>query len=1181
MSQTNKIDQPNKPVEPFASVTALKAAHVELLEKYREALGTRSVHDDNGSRLRALLPQVKSFIERGRLTGTLIEHEEDRISSQTYLDHWVSVLYRAGLYQEESDQYDATLEEYVLENSPSLDDQQCPYLGLEAFQEQDSKNFFGRTDLVDVMVRKLADEQLIAVVGQSGTGKSSAVLAGLMPSLKSGALPDSRRWRYYPPMVPGANPLLNLALSLKATKEGAAAWVEREVALFKQDPEHLLKLVEAAGNSPAVIVIDQFEEIFTICNDKVLLDHFINNLLRLIQSDKHRHRVILTMRSDFEEQLPRLEALYPLWPQSRIQVLPLSAKELRDAIEKPAEIVGLKFDKGIVDQLVKEIVGEPAGLPLLQFALFELWKKRRRNRVTWEVYDKLGGGAGQALTKSADEFYKGLKTPQKQIVMKRIMLRLAWASEGAEILRNRVRRHELQQAAGTPEQVDEVLRELVESRLVRLTKDELSPDSKESPDDQFEVTHEALIRNWFRLVGWLQDAGEDLRYRVRLRSAAQQWVAYNRDPGGLLGGTLLDVAMSYPDLDKIETEYVNASRLAVEKAEHEQKAAHEREVEQVKALAEERAKSAGRAKAIAAVLAIMLVGVGGMTIYAFRQQRLASQQAALASKSEIEALGQRREAESAKEAAQKAEKDATDDRTKAEIARDEAEKQRKKAETQERLAISREADARLARQAALKAKGEAEVANAQLIIKNNELQIARQQEAANAAMLAEAVAAKDVLLKEKDVFLKEQADALKEKVGLLENLRENFETLKLTQIESNQNNQILERELSRANQALGLSPVFSLDGERFLTVAADNKVRVWDTEAGGVINDLTADSKIVSATMSIDGKRVATADKDGNVLLFDASNGSLIRKFEKLLFASPSDVLFNTEPQKSRITKLILSSDSKKLAALNLTQGSIKVLDVNTGKTLDSIGGSDNPLVNIAFSHDGKLIATTGVDFETKLVKISGNQQIQTQLTTNVCKPSKVEILNYVPSPNLKLEFSLEKVCIAEPGGGLGDEGISLKAIPLAKTPLIAKQDRQAKKIVSLPLPAPEQIQPSTIKTPEVSIRPSPQPKINTGGRAKWSMTINLYKRMEDGSLTQILHLTYSSEEESWGRALEHLTNRGLTKEQIASISDDVNEYGARMSEIAELDSPRLTELAQELVSKVTIKLDLDDLGAK
>jgi energy-coupling factor transporter ATP-binding protein EcfA2 len=454
-------------VVPFPSISSLRAAHGRLLKRHAEI-----------GECRELLDEAEVFIGRGRATGAFLDAEDDRWAGQGLLDYWVAVLYRAGY-----EPPDATLAEFDPTLAPELKDEACPYVGLDAFSEANHRVFFGRRQVVEGLVGWLTEERLLTVVGPSGSGKSSLVLAGILPALKEGGVPGSGDWRYFPAMVPGSNPLANLARLV--APEADAGWIQSQAARFQEDAGALAHLIGQGDERPAVVIIDQFEEIFTLCDAAQVRKAFTDNLLGLIQASPVQHVVILTMRTDYESYVATLPEFHEPFERALKRVPPLSAAELREAIVRPAESVGLKFEEGVVDALLGDILGEPTALPLLQFTLLKLWEKRERNRVTWEAYQRLGGGR-QALANVADEFYEGL-IPEEQATVRYILLRMVRPGEGLEVTSSRIRRQTLYKAGPAPDRVDRVLGRLLEARLVRLTKGD-TPD-----DDQVEVAVTSLL----------------------------------------------------------------------------------------------------------------------------------------------------------------------------------------------------------------------------------------------------------------------------------------------------------------------------------------------------------------------------------------------------------------------------------------------------------------------------------------------------------------------------------------------------------------------------------------------------------------------------------------------------------------------------------------------------------------
>ena len=543
----------------FSSLASLRAAHTDLLKRHRK-------EGDNP----AILTDIEQLMHRGHETGAVLDNEDDRWTAQGLLDYWSSVLYRAGQVEPP----DTTLVEFDVSLAPELDDELCPYLGLEAFQAKNQHLFFGRQWLLEKLLNHLESHQLLVVMGSSGSGKSSVVLGGLLPHLVAGALPSSQDWLYYASLVPGADPLTALARRLKPDDVDAADWVSQQAKAFQSDSFHLLKLLTSEDSQlrdhrSVVLFVDQFEEVFTLCRNDAVRQAFVKNLVNFVQADDRSNRLILTMRTDFESQLMCLPDLSALFERSHIRVTAMDASELRAAIVDPADLVGLKFEEGLVDALLGDVLGEPTALPLLQFTLLKLWDHRERNRVTWAAYRRLGGGR-EALARSADALYDGLIL-EEQVTMKRILLRMVRPGEGLEVTSSRIPYSALFSTGEANDRVARVLRKLIDACLVRLTEGDMPSAA------QVEVAHEALIRNWPRLVDWLEDERIRLRQRLRLTASAEQWEHTNRDSSALFSGVLLEDARGYEDLNALETEFVQTSIQRVEK----QKQNAERTIQQL------------------------------------------------------------------------------------------------------------------------------------------------------------------------------------------------------------------------------------------------------------------------------------------------------------------------------------------------------------------------------------------------------------------------------------------------------------------------------------------------------------------------------------------------------------------------------------------------------------------------
>ncbi|MCA9921699.1 MAG: hypothetical protein KC421_04975, partial [Anaerolineales bacterium] len=270
--------------EPFPSLFALKNAHRDLIAQRRQGV------DD------VWLAAVTQFIERGSATGCLLEDDEARWDAQNLLDYWSN-----ELFHNERKAPDATLAEFDPSTLPRLLDSQCPYLGLDAFNTNNHDYFFGRDKIIKKMIARLQNGRFLAIIGPSGSGKSSTALAGLLPQLQNGALSGSREWTYLPPLMPGAHPLESLANSLVYAAEPAGPIVEQ----LAQSPTYLADRLDEIAPNGAVLIIDQFEELYTLCHDNRYRLILIDSLIEVLQRDANLHTIIITMRTDLESNLMR------------------------------------------------------------------------------------------------------------------------------------------------------------------------------------------------------------------------------------------------------------------------------------------------------------------------------------------------------------------------------------------------------------------------------------------------------------------------------------------------------------------------------------------------------------------------------------------------------------------------------------------------------------------------------------------------------------------------------------------------------------------------------------------------------------------------------------------------------------------------------------------------------------
>jgi WD40 repeat protein/HEAT repeat protein len=508
----------------FLSLTQMRNAHGELLQAHREKKDAPE-----------FTAEVERFLRRGQASGALLTDENDRFAAQSLLDYWAMLLYR--VYGKSAE---VTLEEPHPELEPELGDDQCPYLGPRSFQEDQSKFLFGRDKLITRCLQCLRDNRVVVLVGSPGSGRTSLVNAGILPALKEGALPGSKGWRYFSAGSTGLNLVEVVADTLSADRSANPLVRQLKDGLqrlgrrgrpadhFRQDPDLLAKVIDAGGDEPAVLVIDQFEQLFTLCTGR---DRQVAaaNLARLVRREGRKHYLILLVRADTARRVAELGLFPPELDKDQVHVYvpPLTTEELRRAILEPAEQVGLKFDPLVVDQLLLDVQGDPGVLALLQFNLLRLWDHRTRNKITWATYKRVGGGR-QALQDAAEEFYRDL-SPKERQAARRVLLTMVQPTLGPDqFILHRIPRAAPAAAGGSRALLGRLL-DWVRGFFQRKVRLEGSAEERAVIEkllkarllypvpgtggggEEVALVHEALVNYWPQLSGWLEEERDRLR----------------------------------------------------------------------------------------------------------------------------------------------------------------------------------------------------------------------------------------------------------------------------------------------------------------------------------------------------------------------------------------------------------------------------------------------------------------------------------------------------------------------------------------------------------------------------------------------------------------------------------------------------------------------------------------------
>lgn len=440
-----------------------------------------------------------------------------------------------------------------------------PYKGLRAFEEADAADFFGREPLVDELIDRLGQAgsggRLVLVVGASGSGKSSVVRAGLLPRVRTGAVPGSDRW-LVTTMVPGADPFEELADSLGRIATTSAVGATPDpvagpgVEITRDEAgidAALRRLVPDDGD--LLLVLDQLEELFTLAPDDVQRA-FLAGLVHALSTPDSRLRVVATLRADFYDRPLRFQGLGPLVRDATVAVPAMQAAELEAAITGPAARVGLEVEPPLVAELVASVVDQPAAMPALQFALYEL-VEQGRGRLDLAGYRQLGG-VGGAIAARAEALYRSVDTAQD--VVRDIFEQLLVIGPEGEPTRRRTPRSELAGLVGDAP-LDEVIDPWAQARLLSYDR---HPQTREPT---VEVAHEALLREWPRLRRWIEADRTAIVTAAQLRDAAEAWEALGRDPGALYRGTKLETTLEQlrgraGSLPPAGMEFLEASRAA-------------------------------------------------------------------------------------------------------------------------------------------------------------------------------------------------------------------------------------------------------------------------------------------------------------------------------------------------------------------------------------------------------------------------------------------------------------------------------------------------------------------------------------------------------------------------------------------------------------------------------------------
>ena len=849
------------------------------------------------------------------------------------------------------------------EDAPALG--LCPYKGLNYFEEADADLFVGREALTAKLVERVlslaskyqpSESRFLGIVGASGSGKSSLVRAGLVSALRWKKI--STDWHIYI-LTPTAHPLESLARALTPESNSVTA-IATLMDDLAQDPRSLQIFARrkwGSKNGLNLLLVDQFEELFSLCHSEAERASFIDNLLTASSEVEGTTTVVITLRADFYAHCAGYVQLREALARHQEYIGAMNDEELRRAIEEPAQRGRWEFETGLVDLLLHDVGHEPGALPLLSHALLETWQRRRGRMITLSGYASSGGVRG-AIAETAETVFTDQFTHDQQAIARRIFVRLTELSDETSTADTR-RRATFEELILRPEEeasTRAVLKALADARLITTSA------------DSAEVAHEALIREWPTLRRWLEDNREGLRIQQQLTEAAQAWSMMNRESDMLYRGARLaqsrEWAVSHADeMNPLEHEFLNASITHSEYEVAEREAQQQRELEAARSLAEmqraradsenyraeEQGRSANRLRLRNRV--IFMVGTLALILailaWAFSLR--------------------------SNESAVRAEKNLSIAQANAATA--EAERQR--AEHEARFARAREwAVAALNN---LDVDPERSILLALQAVKEtyetDHVVLPEVESALHQAVMASHVRMTIPAHTQTVLGIAYSPDGKRLATASQDG------TAKVWDVSSGEEKFTLDILRQSGVNAI----VYSSDGQLLATSSDDGQANVWDANTGRELLSLRGHTNEVWAIVfSADGKRIATASIDGTAKIWNATTGELLRTFAgqggcvgsvafspdgmravtascdnslaKVWDINSGQELLTVSTPEDEFTSAIFSPDGAQVAFGNY------VWDGVTGKLLFHLSGHTNIVHNVVYSVDGKRLATTSRD---------------------------------------------------------------------------------------------------------------------------------------------------------------------------------------------------------------------------
>jgi WD40 repeat protein/transcriptional regulator with XRE-family HTH domain len=861
-------------------------------------------------RRRAHLTQLELSIEVGYSEAQISRLEQNqRLPDPTA----VQALFIPALHLENETQLSTRLLE--LAHSARQEDTPTaglpPYRGLLFFDEADAELFFGREALTAHLVGHVmalardASTRFLTVVGASGSGKSSLVRAGLAVALKRVG------WDVHL-FTPTSVPLVTMASNLN--------WMN------------------TPGSERALILVDQFEEVFTLCRDELERINFIERLISLSREPSGKYSVVIALRSDFYSHCAQYPLLRKAIAEEQEFIGQMTTEELRCAIEEPAKRGGWELEPGLVDILLQDVGAhrsyepEPGALPLLSHALLATWQRRRGRTLTLQGYRASGGVRG-AIAETAESVFTDQLNQTQQELARDVFLRLTELGEGTEDTRRRATLSELARQPAETVLLRGVLNTLAEARLITLN------------ENSAEVAHEALIREWQRLHGWLTQDREGLLLHRHLTESAYEWETRRHDPSDLYRGARLAQAREWAADNEERLNDLERSFLAnsIEQEEHdalEREALRQRELMVAQELLKVQSRVASQFRqrffflASAFTLAITLVVV---VVFFWRQ----------ASQNALEARS--------REIASAAINNLADDPERSILLALQAIKTSHTVEAENALHRSiMESRLRLVLHHDGEVWSVAYSPDGRLIGTASQDKTARIWDSATGKLLltlkGHTASVNGIAFSPDGKQVATCSDDHTAKVW-------DSTTGKLLLTFSGHTDRVYRI-------------TFSPDGKYLATTSEDQSAKIWDAFTGRELLTLTKDGEVFyDISYSQDGKRIVTSDENME------TSKSILRVWD----ADTGKELLDLPIDGGYPRGVAFSPDGTRLAAIDAGISNGKVWDAATGKVLlNGLPDPKNGLLDITFSSDGKLAASGGYDQKARIWDVTNGRVLYT-----------------------------------------------------------------------------------------------------------------------------------------------------------------------------------------------------------